>query len=183
MFATILIIAMSIFFLLEIIILYRKNGEYQKAPREEEYKKYTELVRVLTNNTFTLATLTFAILALFILQESHVGTQALLIYGLSLLFLSAFLEEFSGLKRIVYFFQRRALHYWVYSIIAAIGTLYINPSITYDAKFDVIVGILVFLAVLIFCTHLYSFKLEIKTYKRKFTKNYSHKDIDRKRKS
>lgn len=165
MFSTKLIIGMSIIFLLEILVMYLKNRKYNQPPNDDEYDKYNNLTKTLTNNTFTLATLTVAILVLFLLQGSHVGTQTLLIYGFSLLFLSAFMNEFSGLKKIVYFIQRRTLNYWFYSIIASILTLYISPPAFYTAGFKGIIVVLFVVSILVFFLHIYSFYLELKVSK------------------
>ena len=152
---------MSLLFLVEISILFFRDRRYNHPPKKNEYEKYFSLTRALTNNTLTLATLTIAILLLFVIQGSHVGTQTLLIYGLSLLFLSAFLNEFVGLKKIVYFVQRRILHYWFYSIILAILTIYVNPLFFYASSFDAIFVILVITFIFVVITHIYSFYLEL----------------------
>ncbi len=154
-----LIIVLNIMFILETVIMYLKN---RKSPENEEYDKYECLTKTLKNNALTLAALTIAILAFFRL-DSHAGTQTLLIYGLSLLFVSSFLQEFSGLKNIIGFIQRRTLYYWFYSIILAILTLYVNPSLTYNFNFTGVVVVLLLSMFLVFATHLYSFCLEIKT--------------------
>ena len=157
-----LILILSILFILEVSIVYLRNKKYSKSPKDNEYDKYESLTETLRNNTLTLAALTIAILAFF-RPGSYAGTQTLLIYGLSLLFFSAFLYEFSGLKKIVYFIQRRTLHYWFYSVILAISTLYVNSSRTYDPSFTGVVVVLSLSIVLVFVTHAYSFYLEIKT--------------------
>lgn len=157
-----LIVVVDIIFLLEIILLYLGNKENDKPPKKEEYEKYISEINSINNYIFTLATLTMAILVIFFLQGSHVGTQTILINGLSLLFMSAFLREFSGQKKIVYFIRGRTLYYWFYSVIFAILTLYINPSFDYNKNsFGIIITLLaIFLLIVLF--HLYSFYLEWK---------------------
>ncbi len=152
---------MSIFLFLEILIIFSINKKYSKSPKKGEYKVYEELIKNLNSNTFTLATLTVAILA-FIERDNDIGTQTFLIYGLSLLFVSAFLSEFSGLKKIIYFIQRRILHYWFYSIILAISTFYVSPSFTFESNFKTIIVILGVTVGIIVLTHTYSIYMEIK---------------------
>lgn len=151
--STLLVLIMASFFIFSALLLLSCQNIRKKKEKNSDNVNCSKPREII----FALAALTITILAIFIQNDvakedgknTHIGTQIFLVYGLAVLFFSAFFSS--------PLIHREAIYHWSYSTIFAILSIYIDPTLNFKSRFAIIVFLLLVALVTIFCLHFLSF--------------------------